>query len=226
MKSLFYILFFLFTALTYAQTDEINNSILTAEKAIENKEYKKAIAIYKELSDNYEFNPDFLFNLANLYFITDNIENACECLFKAAKLNDEEATKLIESKCQTYKNGKVKLLEHVDSPPKFLYQNVYHNLIENNAINPVFVDAIRYHMHGKKYLTAYSYKNVEIYIKIDERGNFYGKINGLDYINEELQMIKKGLEDILKNKIKYKPATFSGEQVEVYENYMVSLQDI
>ncbi|WP_338377357.1 hypothetical protein [uncultured Flavobacterium sp.] len=223
MKSLFYILFFLFTVRTYAQTDEINNSILTAEKAIENKEYKKAIAIYKELSDNYKFNPDFLFNLANLYFITDNIENACECLYNAAILNDKEAVELIESKCQTYKNGKVKLLQQVDSPPKFLYQSVYHNLIENNVINPIYIDAIKYYTKGKKYLPDYLMKYIEIDVKIDERGNFIGKIDSFDYDNTEINLIKNDLEKILKTNIKYKPAIYKGESVEIFENYSLTL---
>lgn len=223
MKNILYLVIILINFFSYSQNLELENSVLKAENAINDEDYQKAITIYKELTNEYRFNSDFLFNLANLYFIVKDNDNACECLYKAATLNDIEANEIIENKCQTYKNGKVKLLQHVDTIPQFLYLGTYYDLIENNSINSIYIEAIKYHMNGKTYLTAYNYKNIEIDVKIDDQGSFIGKVYGLEVDNNENALVKKGLEEILKNKIKYKPAIFNENQVEIFENYTINL---
>jgi tetratricopeptide (TPR) repeat protein len=107
------LILFLLSEILFGQ--KINKNLDNAKKAIAAKEYTKAIKLYEKLISKDRYNDSLQLDLANLYFLTNKVQKACDCVNLIDRVNNKIADTLVE-KCKNYPI-KVKYLKDVDAPP-------------------------------------------------------------------------------------------------------------
>jgi tetratricopeptide (TPR) repeat protein len=217
------ILSFLFLEISFAQSD-FADKIEKANKLVEAKDYSKAIKLYKQLTQKYRNNADIQLKLANVYFLNNDVEKGCKCLDIAIILDEKTIDEDFISRCGNYK-AKVKSLKDVDAFPTFLYQGEYQNLIENNEVNPKYLQLIWSELRKHKYVHLYDFDKVDIHIRIGINGQFKGEVKGLEKDNDEIKEIRNTLLAVL-YKIKYKPALYKDNPVEIFEDILLKMKRV
>ena len=226
LKYTLFLVVFLFPMIFLAQ-DNRNKQLEKAIKAKGKGEFVKAIEIYKKLVDNDKYNVDFQLGLAELYFLTNDVNKGCDCAYFAMIMDNDKAKNLLNLNCSDYKS-KIKLLNDVDSPPMFLYEGEYQNLIENNEVNRNYLLLIQRELRNNGYNhISEGYGRVKIIVKVGVDGQFIGEIKGLvarfNESSKEKNEVKKFLEKTIFFKIKYKPAIFENEPVEIFEDFYLNM---
>lgn len=217
------LLFLIFTQFCISQTKEIDELMISGEKAFSESNFSQAKEIYTKVTNIIPNDKNGWYNLGASELELGENENACEHFYQAFLLNDGEALLLIKKHCPNFRNGTIMSIDDVEEKPKFIYKEKEYPLFDKNGINPKFTEILVRRFKNSRLL--YDNYRGRLYVKFEITANdsIDLKIFGVQGDEKKVQAIKDEVKFIFNDMVKYVSAKNKGVNVELWEKWALPI---
>lgn len=220
------IIFLLISNIALCQISESDRIMKEAESAFLNNNFKQAQELYKKVTEIEPKNKDAWYNLAATEIKLNEIESACECFYKVYLLNDQSVVSKIKEFCPNFRNGSIKSISEAQEKPKFIFKDKEYELFEGGVLNPIYLKLLKKEIKKSSILKSKLGKGTSIVrFTINKYGIFDMEVLRISANSENHQIIKNELNSIFRRITKYIPAKHNGENVDLWENWTLPLNN-
>ena len=207
-----------------AQDSKLSHLSRLADRTLYLKDYASAKPLYKRLTEVDSLNNNNWYGLGLCELKLGEKEIGCQHLHKSYKMGNSEAPPYLQIECEDFPEYFVMTVHYTETKPKFVYEGETYSLFTENKISEKFKSIMQKELRKSDFIRS-KMKSKKLYVgfHIDKQGKFDGDVMSLDFPPDLIKSIKPEVRRIFQS-IKYEPAIYKGQQVEICNNYLLRFE--